>query len=55
MLAFADTMQKLATSDPSVVNTEMENDHTRALYLGLAAATVVQVAIRLYEQRGTAP
>ena len=55
MLAFADTMQKQATSDPGVVNIKMENDHAKVLYLGLAAATVVQEAVRLYEQRGTAP
>ncbi|GLW90280.1 hypothetical protein [Actinokineospora globicatena] len=54
-LAFADTMEKKATSQPGVVNIKMENDLSRVLYLGLAAALAVQGAVRLYELRGTAP
>jgi hypothetical protein len=55
ILAFADTMQKQVTSDPDVSNIKMENDHTKVLYLGMAAAFVVRGAVRVYEERGTAP
>lgn len=55
MLAYADTMEKKATSDPNVVNLKMENDYGKLLYLGWAAAVVVKGAVRLYEQRGAAP
>jgi hypothetical protein len=51
MLAFADTMQKQATQDPAVSNIKMENDISRVLYLGWAAATVIQGAVRMYDQR----
>lgn len=55
MLAFADTMQKHSTSDPTVTGVKMENDWGRVLFLGLAAASVLRGAVRLYEQRGAAP
>lgn len=54
MLAFADTMERLATDDPEVVNIKMENDWAQVLYLGLAAADVLGSAVRLYEQRAAA-
>ncbi|MET8847608.1 hypothetical protein [Amycolatopsis sp. NPDC004625] len=55
MLAFSDTMQKQASAEPGVVNVKMENDHTKVLFLGLAGAQVLKGAVRLFEQRGTAP
>jgi hypothetical protein len=55
MLAFADTMQKRTTSDPDVTGIKMESDWTRVLFLGLAAASVLLGAVRLFEQRGAAP
>lgn len=55
MLAFADTMQKQATNDPGVTGLKWENDWSRVLYLGLAAASVLIGAVRLFDQRGAAP
>ncbi|WP_328442780.1 hypothetical protein [Amycolatopsis sp. NBC_00438] len=55
MLAFADRMQQQATTQSGVVNLKMENDLTRVLFLGLAAAQVVKGAVALFEQRSTAP
>jgi len=55
MLAFADRMQQQATTQPSVVNLKMENDFTKVLFLGLAAAQVVKGAVALFEKRSSAP
>jgi hypothetical protein len=55
MLAFADTMQKQATNDPDVTGIKMENDWARVLFLGVAAASVLIGAVRLFEERGAAP
>ncbi len=55
MVAFADTMQQQANTQTGVVHLKMENDLTRVLFLGLAAAHVAKGAVALFDQRSTAP
>lgn len=55
LLAFADAMEKQATNDLTVTGIKWENNWARVLYLGLAAASVLLGAVRLFDQRGTTP
>ncbi|MGW4057785.1 hypothetical protein ACWEGE_05875 [Amycolatopsis sp. NPDC004747] len=53
MLAFADRMQQ--TSTHGTMQIKMENDHTRALPVGLAATGVVKKADQLFDRRSARP
>jgi len=55
VVAFAEIIEKDTAAEPGVVNLKMVNDNVRVLYLALAAATIVQGAVTLYDQRATAP